>query len=228
MSDYGRRPTKYLTPPSENLPANSIYNNVKVGDTVKPKPHLMRMFKIYTEKEIENPPDLPTIDFEEFGKNWLPLFNYGAHENQQIPVMDWVEQVSGNPYREVRLMRWVDGVYTEVARIPGMYDRLAPVMREGDRDYFIGMAAYQSIIHRTSGHINEANGFIDRNLTQRIEYTPHVSSHYHVMNAIFKMYGVERVIPDWITQLDKPTTTTPVDNDIVDGEFEEIFEIDEW
>ncbi len=211
MSDYGRRPTSYLSPEPENLPANSVYNNVKVGNTVKPQPHLMRMFKTYVAKEVDNKTDIPMIDFAEFGKKWLALFNYGAHEDHsQIPLMDWVSEVAGNPYREVRLMRWIDGVHTEVARIPAIFDRLAPVLREGDKDYFVGMAATQSVIHRGVGHIAEADGYIERNLTSRIVVNRQLSENFHKMSAIFELYGVKRVIPDWIQSIDG----TPSHNDL--------------
>lgn len=210
MSDYGRRPTQYLTPEPENLPANSVYNNVKVGDTVKPPPHLLRIFKTYVEKNVDNPQDLPEIDYHEFGKRWLALFNYAAHEDHtSIPLMDWISEIAGNPYRAVKIMKHVDGIYTEVARVPPIFDRMAPIMSSGDKDYFIGMAAVQSILHRGSGHIREADGFIERNLTKRIEVNRILTDNFDKMNDIFKLYGVERDIPDWIKELKGiPTTTT--------------------
>ncbi|MHA4875020.1 hypothetical protein, partial [Enterococcus faecium] len=90
-----------------------------VGDNVKPMPHLMRMFKEYVAEKVDKDDDLPTIDYYDFGKKWLALFNYGAHEDHsRIPLMDWVSEVAGNPYRAVRIIKWEDGGYREVGRVP--------------------------------------------------------------------------------------------------------------
>lgn len=201
--DYGRRPSKYLSPDPELLPANSVYNHVRVGDNVKPMPHLMRMFKTYVEEKVDNDNDLPTIDYHEFGKKWLALFNYGAHEDHsRIPLMDWVSEVAGNPYKAVRIIRWEGNGYVEVGRVPPIFDRLAPVMKSGDRDYFIGMAAMQSIKHRVANLQNEADGFIERNLTKRVEVNKQLTENFYAMNEVFKLYGVEREIPDWIKAIE--------------------------
>lgn len=198
-----RRPTEYLVAPTENLPPNSILNSIRVGNTVKPPPHLLRMFSTYVENEVLNPTNLPQVDFDEFGRKWLPLFNYGAHEDHsRIPLMDWVSEVSGSPYREVRLMQHRGGVYVEVARIPAIFDRLTPVMKDDDRDYFAQIAAIQSVIHRGGQHIREADGFIERNMTNRIEIKKALSDNFHRMSAIFNLYGVERQLPNWIIELE--------------------------
>ena len=198
-----KRPNEYLAPPPENLPPNSVLNNFRVADTAKPPPHLMRLFGSYVEHNVINPTDLPEISVEEFGRKWLALFNYGAHEDHQsIPFMDWVQEISGSPYREVKLMGTVDGLYTEVARIPPIFDRLQPYFKEDSRDYFVGMAAMQAHIHGAADRTDEANGFIKRNLTDRIEYKQALSDNFHRMSEIFKLYGVEREIPDWIKEID--------------------------
>ena len=202
-----RKPTTYLKPDAENLPPNSILSSVRVGNTVKPPPHLLRMFAAYVEKEVTNPVNLPQVDFDEFGRRWLPLFNYGAHEDHsQIPLMDWVAEVAGSPYREVSLMRYVDGSYVEVARIPALFDRLVPIMKDDDKDYFMQLATVQSAIHQGSNHTKEADGFIERNITNRIEVKRALSANFHRMSAIFNMYGVERQIPQWITDLEGSAT----------------------
>lgn len=219
-----KRPNSYLPPDPDNLPPDSILNNFRVADTAKPPPHLMRLFGSYVEHNVINPTDLPEITVEEFGRKWLALFNYGAHQDHQsIPVMDWVQEVSGSPYREVKLMGTVNGVYTEVARIPPIFDRLQPYFKEDKRDYFVGMAAMQAHIHGSADRTDEANGFIKRNLTDRIEYKQALSNNFHRMSEIFKLYGVEREIPDWIKEMEgyekdgeetekatKPTELSPV------------------
>ncbi len=198
-----KRPNSYLPPDPDNLPPDSILNNFRVADTAKPPPHLMRLFGSYVEHNVINPTDLPEITVEEFGRKWLALFNYGAHQDHQaIPIMDWVQEVSGSPYREVKLMGNVGGVYTEVARIPPIFDRLQPYFKEDKRDYFVGMATMQAHIHGAADRTDEANGFIKRNLTDRIEYKRALSNNFHRMSEIFKLYGVEREIPDWIKELD--------------------------
>ena len=198
-----QRPKEYLAPNPDNLPPNSILNNFRVADTAKPPPHLMRLFGNYVEKEVLNPTDLPEISVADFGHKWLALFNYGAHEDHKaIPVMDWVQEVAGSPYREVKLMGEVDGGYGEVARIPPLFDRLQPFFKEDSRDYFVGMASMQAHLHGSVNRTDEANGFIKRNLTDRIEYRQELTRNFHRMSEIFKMYGVERVIPDWIKQLE--------------------------
>lgn len=198
-----KRPNSYLPPDPDNLPPDSILNNFRVADTAKPPPHLMRLFGSYVEHNVINPTDLPEITVEEFGRKWLALFNYGAHQDHQsIPVMDWVQEVSGSPYREVKLMGTVNGVYTEVARIPPIFDRLQPYFKEDKRDYFVGMAAMQAHIHGSADRTDEANGFIKRNLTDRIEYKKALSNNFHRMSEIFKLYGVEREIPDWIKEME--------------------------
>lgn len=202
MSNRNRPPNKYLTPNEENLPPNSILKHVKVGDTVKPPSHLMRIFGSYVEKEVINPQNLPWIDYYVFGKRWLALFNYGAHEDHtQIPLMDWVSEVAGSPYKEVRLIK--DG--EEVGRIPALFDRLVPVMKDDERDYFANIAAVQSVIHRGGNQVREADGFIERNITNRIEVRQALTASFHRMSAIFNLYGVERVIPKWIQDLDNYT-----------------------
>lgn len=194
-----RPPSKYLKADENNLPPESILNHVKVGDTVKPPPHLMRIFGAYVEKEVLNPQNLPTIDYHEFGRRWLALFNYAAHEDHtQIPLMDWVSEVAGSPYKEVIIVK--DGY--EVARVPAIFDRLIPVMKDDERDYFANIAAVQSVIHRGGNHIREADGFIKRNITDRIEVRKALSANFHRMSAIFNLYGVERSIPEWIQELD--------------------------
>ena len=198
-----KRPNSYLPPDPDNLPPDSILNNFRVADTAKPPPHLMRLFGSYVEHNVINPTDLPEISVEEFGRKWLALFNYGAHQDHQaIPIMDWVQEVSGSPYREVKLMGNVGGVYTEVARIPPIFDRLQPYFKEDKRDYFVGMATMQAHIHGAADRTDEANGFSQRNLTDRIEYKRALSNNFHRMSEIFKLYGVEREIPDWIKELD--------------------------
>ena len=198
-----KRPNSYLPPDPDNLPPDSILNNFRVADTAKPPPHLMRLFGSYVEHNVINPTDLPEITVEEFGRKWLALFNYGAHQDHQsIPVMDWVQEVSGSPYREVKLMGTVNGIYTEVARIPPIFDRLQPYFKEDKRDYFVGMAAMQAHIHGSADRTDEANGFIKRNLTDRIEYKKALSNNFHRMSEIFKLYGVEREIPDWIKEME--------------------------
>ena len=198
-----KRPNSYLPPDPDNLPPDSILNNFRVADTAKPPPHLMRLFGSYVEHNVINPTDLPEITVEEFGRKWLALFNYGAHQDHQsIPVMDWVQEVSGSPYREVKLMGTVNGIYTEVARIPPIFDRLQPYFKEDKRDYFVGMAAMQAHIHGSADRTDEANGFIKRNLTDRIEYKQALSNNFHRMSEIFKLYGVEREIPDWIKEME--------------------------
>lgn len=198
-----KKPNAYLPPDPENLPPDSVLNNFRIADTAKPPPHLMRLFGNYVEHNVINPTDLPEISVEEFGSKWLSLFNYGAHENQaEIPIMLWAQEVAGSPYREVKLMGTVNGVYTEVARIPPIFDRLQPYFKEDSRDYFVGMAAMQAHIHGAADRTDEANGFIKRNLTDRIEYKQALSNNFHRMSEIFKLYGVEREIPDWIKEID--------------------------
>lgn len=228
-----KRPNHYLAPNPDNLPPNSILNNFRVADTAKPQPHLMRLFTGYVDKNVINPTDLPEISVEEFGRKWLALFNYGAHENHsEIPIMDWVEQVAGSPYREVRLMHYVNGVYSEVARIPPIFDRLTPFFKEDTRDYFVGMATMQAHLHGNASRTEEANGFIKRNLTDRIDYRNQLTRNFHRMTEIFKLYGVEREIPDWIKELDgfdnvettdKPKTETKSEpgSSFSDGMIEE-------
>lgn len=198
-----KRPNAYLAPDPANLPPNSILNNFRVADTAKPPPHLMRLFDTYVEHNVLNPTDLPEISVEEFGRKWLALFNYGAHQDHSaIPIMDWVQEVSGSPYREVKLMGTVNGIYTEVARIPPLFDRLQPFFKEDTRDYFVGIASVQAHIHGSAHRPDEANGFIKRNLTDRIEYRRELTRNFHRMSEIFKLYGVEREIPDWIKELE--------------------------
>ena len=225
-----KRPNSYLPPDPDNLPPDSILNNFRVADTAKPPPHLMRLFGSYVEHNVINPTDLPEITVEEFGRKWLALFNYGAHQDHQsIPVMDWVQEISGSPYREVKLMGTVNGVYTEVARIPPIFDRLQPYFKEDKRDYFVGMAAMQAHIHGSADRTDEANGFIKRNLTDRIEYKQALSNNFHRMSEIFKLYGVEREIPDWIKEMEgyekdgeetekatKPTELSPVSDGMIE------------
>lgn len=191
----------YISPDESNLPPDSILKHVKMSPTMKPPPHLLRIFKTYLKNEEENP-QCEQIDFEEFGTKWLALFNYGAHEDHsEIPIMDWVEQVSKNPYRPVRLMRYVDGEYRCVALIPPIFDHRAKIMKNDDRDYFAQIAARQA--HQTQGahRTKEANGYIERNFTRRIEVQRRVlTDHFHQMNEIFEMYGVKREIPDWLVR----------------------------
>lgn len=226
-----KRPTKYLAPDPNNLPPNSVLNNFRVGDTVKPPTHLMRIFTNYVDTAVLNPTDLPEISFEDFGRNWLALFNYGAHvDHSQIPIMDWVEQVAGSPYREVRIMRYVNGDYTEVARVPPIFDSLQPYFKEDDRDYFVGMASIQAHLHGNANQTDEANGFIERNLTNRVEVRKELSRNFHRMSEIFKLYGVERETPDWIKELDgfdkketvvAPTATSQNHSSFNEGMIEE-------
>ena len=199
MTQQSNPKSNYDTAPEENLPPNSILSKVKISSKIKPPPHLMRIFNTYLENE-KNYPNCEEIDFAEFGTKWLPLFNYGAHEDQKdIPIMDWVEQVSLNPYRPVKLMNWVDGQYVCVAIIPPIFDNNVQLLREDERDYFMQLATREAHklqgVHRTS----QANGYISRNITDRIEVRRRVlTDHFHKMNEIFKLYGVEREIPQWL------------------------------
>lgn len=225
-----QKPSQYLPPDPTLLPPNSFLNDFRIADTAKPPPHLMRLFNKYVQDEVINPVNLPEISAEEFGRKWLALFNYGAHENQsEIPLMDWVQEVAGSPYREVRLMHYVDGVYREVARIPPIFDRLQPFFEEDKRDYFVGMALAQAHVHGAANHIDEANGYIKRNLTDRIAFRREITRNFHRMSAIFEMYGVKREIPDWIKELEgfedgTKASDTPVQSSaggITDGMIEE-------
>ena len=198
-----RIPNEYLLPDPDNLPPNSILNSMRVADTAKPMPHLMRLFNGYVRDNVLDPKDLPEVDFQEFGQRWLPLFNYGAFDDQSdIPIMDWVDEVAGSPYKEVRIMRYVDGMRVEVARVPALWDQAKPYFKDDERDYFAQMATMQAHIHGGAGHIEEANGFIQRNLTNRIDVNARVTEAFYRMNAIFELYGQKREIPDWVKRLE--------------------------
>ena len=120
------RAAQFITADEDNLPPDSILRSVRMSPKLKPPPHLLRIFNTYLKNEEENPSMCEQIDFAEFGQHWLALFNYGAHEDhREIPIMDWVEQVAKNPYRPVRLMRWVNGEYVCVAMIPPIFDNTA-------------------------------------------------------------------------------------------------------
>lgn len=194
------RHAQFLTADEDNLPPGSILRSVKMSPKLKPPPHLLRIFNNYLKNEEENPSTCAQIDFAEFGQHWLPLFNYGAHKNHsEIPLMDWVEQVAINPYRPVRLMRWVDGQYVCVAMIPPIFDNKARIMKHDERDYFAQLATRQAHEIAGASRIKQANGYIERNLTNRIDVQRRVlTDHFHKMNAIFEMYGVKREIPDWL------------------------------
>lgn len=196
------RITDPIIPDPENLPPDSILRNVRMSGAMRPPKHLMHLFDGYLKNEEMNP-NYSEIDFHDFGKNWLPLFNYGAHEDHaNIPIMDWVEQVSKNPYRSVRLMQWVDGVYTCIALIPPIFDAHAKIIKDDERDYFPQLATRQAHLVQSAHRVKQANGFIERNLTSRIEGDELrqrvLSNHFHRMNEIFKLYGVEREIPEWL------------------------------
>ena len=189
-----------LRPDSNELPPNSILNNVRYDNKLKPPPHLLRIFNNYLEAEQVNPSMANEIDFDEFGSKWLALFNYGAHKDQsQIPIMDWVEQVSGSPYRSVKLMRWINGQYVQVALIPPIFGDSAKVIKNDDRDYFGQLAARQAHQIQGAHRIKEANAFIERNFTKRIDTgAKTLTENFYAMSAIFELYGVKRVVPDWI------------------------------
>ncbi len=195
--------TQFIQADEENLPPNSILLNVKMSPKLKPPPHLLHIFNTYLKNEEINPSVCEQIDFVEFGQRWLPLFNYGAHEDhREIPIMDWVREVSLNPYRPVRLMKHVDGDYVCIAMIPPIFDNKAKIMRNDDRDYFAQLATRQA--HEVSGvrRVRQANGFIERNLTNRIDvHTRVLTDHFHKMNEIFELYGVKREIPDWLVKM---------------------------
>lgn len=44
------------------------------------------------------------IDEATFKNRWLPLFNAASHEGL-APLGDWVQQVAGNPFREVEVIK---------------------------------------------------------------------------------------------------------------------------
>lgn len=181
--------------------SEKIIDSVKLNDSLKPAPHLLKIFKQYNENDQKNP-QCEEIDFEEFGNKWLALFNYGAHEDHSsIPVMDWVEQVSKSPYRPVKLMKYVDGVRTQVALIPPLFDNYSMELADGNREYFLQLASKASATQRKGQREQEADAYIKRNITDRLDKGKGITTahrYFLEMNKIFELYGVEREIPDWL------------------------------
>lgn len=203
-------PYGFVEADKSHLPPNSILHNVHARNAAKPPPHLMRLFTNYVKAD-ENHEFLPEIDYHEFGRRWLALFNYGAHpDHTQIPIMDWVDEVAGKPYRAVKLIK--DGV--QIALIPPIFDNTVAIMKNDERDYFVNLAVAQSMQQASVNRIAEASGFIKRNITNRIHREKVLTDNFTKMNEIFRLYGVEREIPDWmkpylanseVTQTEKPT-----------------------
>lgn len=179
---------------------DSIMSKIHVSEDLLPPPEFISMCKDFLKRQDENP-ECEMIDYHEFGKTWLPLFNYDSHEDlQNIPIMDWVHNVSKSPYRPVKLMKYVDGQYRQIALIPPIFDNEAQIIKSPDRDYFGQVAAFKSAEMVHANRLNEANGFLYRNFGKRIEDPKYrLNKHILAMNEIFKLYGFERRLPDWLT-----------------------------
>lgn len=190
--------TNYMTPDPENLPPESILNSVRIKDSAKPSKALMTIFQKFVDEVDEE--QMQTIDYYDFGRNWLSLFNYGAHKDQsQIPIMDWVSQVSRSPYLGVKILRGTE----VVGIVPPIFGRIDTVLKDDKRDYFMQLAVQRTVQLANGSHQEqEISGILERNFTDRLIVDRRLRDNFHAMTAIFELYGVQREIPDWIKQLD--------------------------
>ena len=178
-----------------------IMDKISAGPELRPPNYLLKMFSSYLKSEEENPSTASEIGFEEFGTHWLALFNYAAHKDQSnIPIWDWVDKVALSPYRPVKLMRYINGSYQQIALIPPLFDNFAPILKpDGEKDTFMQLAVKEAARYTSANKAAAGNGFLQRNIKNKFDLTKKaLSDHFFKMNDIFKLYNVERTIPDWL------------------------------
>lgn len=178
----------------------SILEKIRYEEDFLPPPEFLDMCKEFLKKNEEDP-DCEWIDYHDFGKKWLPLFNYNSHKDlSQIPIFHWVQEVAKSPYRPVKLMRYVDGEYKQIALIPPIFDNEAEIIKSPDRDYYGQLAAFESAKMVHVNRKGEANSYLERNFGQRIKDPKYqLNKHIIAMNKIFELYGFKRELPDWLT-----------------------------
>lgn len=191
--------TEYINEAADITEPDSILRTFSIRRASIPTPGVMIGMRNIIKAAEEN---LAVIDYHEFGEKWLPLFNYTSHESiDQIPLTDWTEQVALSPFKEVRLMNWVNGEYVEIARIPPMFGMVDDIFKDGIIDVPLNKVAVDSRSFSLRGQLDTGEEYIQRGFLDNLnDHVLTVPEHFLRMNEIFKLYGKTREIPDWIKE----------------------------